>query len=208
MALTCAVNVTGTALGTLCVSYASCDATCCTQAGCSGTNNSDACVSYASCGTTCCTKTWASCTGTTTGCTGKTNAQCTAAGACCEWKGTPASCKNVTCVGMSQGNCDACPGCAGDGTCSKRACSSRDCSDCNACNCTHPCDCHAKTCATLATTNLLLCAGCNTCAGNIATLSGAVDLTSYWSVYVGSLTPPSSTDTISVDATRTLNIGY
>ena len=124
---------------------------------CSGTSTGSKCVAYGNCPTSCCTEAYTSCSGTTTGCPGKTQAECTAMGACCSWGGgPPASCRNVTCVGMSESNCGTCSGCTEAGTCTK------------------------KSCASVGTTNLFLCSGCDECSGTI-TVTLSVDLTGYWS---------------------------
>ena len=128
MANVCDVKISGSSAGTTCVSYTNCDANCCD-------------------------KTYGSCSGTTSGCPGKTQDQCTAMGACCSWGGgPPASCRNVTCVGMSESNCGGCAGCTKAGTCPK------------------------KTCGSVSTYDPTLCAGCNDCAGTITIDTGVATL--------------------------------
>jgi len=119
--------------------------------------NSAACGSYPNCEPTCCNNVYDSCSGTTTGCPGKTQAQCTAAGACCSWGGGPlATCRNVTCVGMSDANCGGCAGCTKTGSCSNKSCGSQ--------------------------TNPTTCEGCSKCLGDL-TLD-AITVTLPWIITV------------------------
>jgi hypothetical protein len=145
-----------------------------------GGSNTHSCGSYPSCNSTCCTNDYSSCSGTTSGCPGKTQAQCTAMGACCSWQGVaPASCFNVTCTGMSEANCGACSGCTKSGSCGY------------------------KSCASGAGTSLITCTGCGNCSGT-ATLSGTVDLRSYWSVTTRVFSTTAAADSITMDATHIL----
>jgi hypothetical protein len=202
----CSVNVTGTGTHSVCISYASCNATCCTAQDCGGSNPTD-CGTYPSCGdTTCCQlPNYTSCTGTTTGCTGLNSVGCAAMGACCSWSGTPASCHSVSCSGMSKTNCEACSGCTPHGTCPVRLCSALGTGPCSTCGCPIQQDCLNKSCATLATTNPLLCSGCNTCGGTY-TVDTYVNLASYWTIrttyFATSISPA-----ISFDETHLLQIG-
>ena len=97
--------------------------------------NSAACGAYPSCEPTCCNNVWSACSGTTTGCPGKTNTQCTAAGACCAWNSKGGTCANVTCVGMDEATCGSCPGCTKTGTCTEKSCGSMtDPTTCDGCS--------------------------------------------------------------------------
>lgn len=98
MASACSAQVTGTALGTVCVSFSNCPAACCTKTptGCSGTFSTAPC-DYPS-GTLC-------------------NLD-----PCCTWGGIPIRCRQKDCTLIDPADCAGC-GCTPSGTCEKIACS-------------------------------------------------------------------------------------
>lgn len=205
MALVCSVNVSGTALGTLCVSYTNCNATCCTAtySSCGGTHTAN-CTSC-TVATTCCSYTTPSCGGTNSAaCTAGSGPACTSS-PCCKWTAPTGPCVKKDCADVAQGSCVTC-GCTPAGGCAKRTCSSLSEANCPTCGCTKSGTCPAKSCATLATTNLSLCAGCNLCSGT-ATITNTVDLRSYWSVTARIFTFSGVGATLIEDAThkRTYN---
>ena len=150
----------------------------------SGTATGATCVSYSNCNTTCCTKS-----DPAAYCAGTNDHACTA--------GTQISCDADECCVWSDGNC------------LKRNCGLTTpriaYPNCIECGCEATGDCTKKTCAALATTNLLLCAGCGNCSGT-ATLSGAVDLRSYWSVTARVFSTTNIGDSLTMDATYVLGL--
>lgn len=139
-----------------------------------GTATGATCISYVNCNTTCCTKTY-------TGCTGTPSVSC----------GGAPPCSPIGCCYVDQNKCK------------NLACSAITEASCVTCGCTKVGTCTTKSCASLATTNLLLCAGCGNCSGT-ATLSGTVDLRSYWSITTRIFSTTAVADNITMDATHIL----